>query len=61
MCKLIGNSKVIVPPGTRIDVGGVVLVGNKKNSVDPGTETSGAHLKVRHNCLLGNLEVTSKD
>ena len=61
MCKLIGNAKVIVPPGTRIDVGGVVLIGNKKTSVDPGVEQSGAYVKVSHNCLIGNLQVTSKD
>ena len=61
MCKLIGNAKVIVPPGTPIDVGGVVLIGNRKTSVDPGTESSGAHVKVSYNCLIGNLEVTSKD
>ena len=61
ICNILGNAKVIVAPGTRIDVGGVVLIGNKKTSVDPGTETSGAHLEVRFNCLLGNLEVTSKD
>ena len=61
MCKFIGNAKVIVPPSTGIDVGGVVLIGNKKTSVDPRTEPSGAHVKVRYNCLLGNLEVTSKD
>jgi predicted membrane protein len=61
MCKLIGNAKVIVPPSTRIDVGGVVLIGNKKTSVDPVVEQSGAYVKVSHNCLIGNLEVTSKD
>ncbi len=60
MCKFIGNAKVIVPPSTRIDVGGVVLIGNRKTSVDPGTEPSGAHVKVSHNCLIGNLEVTSR-
>ena len=61
MCTFIGSAKVIAPPGTRIDVGGVVLIGNKKTSVDPGTEPSGAHVKVRFNCLAGDLEVTSKD
>ena len=60
MCKLIGNAKVAVSPNTRVDVGGVVLIGNNKTSVDSGTEQSGAHVKVRHNCLIGNLEVTSK-
>ena len=61
MCKFIGSAKVIVPPSTQIDVGGVVLIGNKKTSVDPVAEPSGAHVKVRHNCLIGDLEVTSKD
>jgi predicted membrane protein len=60
MCKLIGSATVIVPPGTGIDVGGVVIIGNRKTSVDPGTEPSGAHLKVRHNCLIGDVVVTSK-
>jgi predicted membrane protein len=61
MCKFIGNAKVIVPPNTAIDVGGVVLIGDKKTSVDSGTEPSGAHVKVRYNCLIGNLKVTSED
>ena len=61
MCKLIGNAKVIVPPSTQIDIGGVVLIGNKKTSVDPETKPSGTPMKVRFNCLIGNLEVTSKD
>ena len=60
MCKFIGNANVVVPPGTRVDVGGVVLIGNNKTSVDSGDEPSGANVKVRHNCLIGNLEVTSK-
>ena len=61
MCKLIGNAKVIVPPSTRIDIGGVMLIGNKKTFVDPGTEPSGARVEVSSNCLIGNLDVTSKD
>ncbi|MFC2035178.1 hypothetical protein ACFLUJ_03535 [Chloroflexota bacterium] len=61
ICKFIGNAKVIVPLNTRIDIGGVVLVGNKRTSVDSVAESSGAHVKVRYNCLVGNLEVTSKD
>ena len=61
MCKFIGNAKVIVPPSTRIDIGGVVLLGDKKTSVDPGNEQSGAHVKVRYNCIIGDLKVTSED
>jgi predicted membrane protein len=61
ICKFIGNAKVIVPPNTGIDVGGVVLIGNKKTYVDPGTEPSGAYVKIRYNCLIGDLKVTSED
>ena len=61
MCKFVGNAKVIVPPNTLIDVGGVLLIGNRKTSVGAGTEPSGAHVKVRYNCLIGNLKVTSED
>ena len=61
MCALVCNARVIVQPSTRIDVGGVVLIGNKKTSVESGTEPSGAPVKVRSNSLIGNLEVTSKD
>ena len=61
MCKLIGDGKVIVPPNTRIDIGGVVLLGDKKTSVDPRNEQLGAHVKVRYNCIIGDLKVTSED
>jgi len=61
MCKLIGNAKVIVPPGTSVDTGGIVLIGNKKDSIESGPESSGTHIEVSFNSLLENLEVTSKD
>lgn len=61
ICSLVGDAKVIVPPNTRVDVGGVMLLGDKKISVDNGTEPSGAHVEIRYNCIFGDLEVTSKD
>ena len=61
VCVFVGNAKVIVRPGTQIDVGGVVLIGNKKTSVDPETELTGVPVRVRFNCILGNLTVTSQD
>jgi predicted membrane protein len=61
VCKLIGDGKVIVPPSTRIDVGGVILLGDMKTSVDPGNEQSGAYVRVRYNCIIGDLKVTSED
>ena len=57
---LFGGAKVIVPPGTSVDVGGVVILGGKKTNVDPGTEPSRAHVKIWFNCLAGGLEVTSR-
>jgi predicted membrane protein len=61
ICKFIGNAKVILPPGTQIDVGGIMLLGNKKTFVDPGTEPSGIHVKIRYNCIIGDLRVASED
>ena len=57
---LFGGAKVIVSPGTSVDVGGIVILGGKKTDVDPGTEPSKAHVKIRFNCLAGGLEVTSR-
>ena len=57
---LFGGAKVIVPPGTPVDVGGIVILGGKQSRVEPGNESSPAHIKIRFNCLAGGLEVTSK-
>ena len=57
---LFGGAKVIVPPGTSVDVGGIAILGGKKTDVDPGTEPSLAHVKIRFNGLFGGLKVISK-
>ena len=61
ICTLFGGAKVIVPPGTSVDIGGIVLLGGKKSSLDSGTEPSKAHVKIRFNCLAGGLEVKSEN
>ena len=60
ICTLVGGAKVIVRPGTAVDVGGITLIGRKKTNVEPGTEPTQSHLRIRFNCLAGNLSVTSK-
>ena len=60
ICTLFGGAKVIVPPGTAVNVGGIMLLGGKKTYVDPGPEPAQSHLRIRFNCLAGGLEVTSK-
>ena len=60
ICTLFGGAKVIVPAGTPVDVGGIVLLGGKKTDVEPAAEPTQSHLKIRFNCLAGGLEVTSK-
>ena len=61
ICKFIGNAKVIVPPNTRISVGGLTVIGNKKTSVDPGDDALVIDVRVSYNCILGNLRVASQD
>jgi predicted membrane protein len=60
ICTFFGGAKVIVPPGTEVDIGGIVLLGGKKSSVDQVAVPSKGHVKIRFNCLAGGLEVTSK-
>ena len=60
LCTLVGNAKVIVRPDTAVDIGGIALIGRKKTDVKPETEPAQSHLRISFNCLIGNLEVTSK-
>ena len=60
ICTLFGGAKVIVLPGTTVIVGGITVLGGKKVTVEPGDGPSGAHVKIKFNCLAGGLEVSSK-
>ncbi|MFC1944724.1 LiaF domain-containing protein [Chloroflexota bacterium] len=59
ICALIGRAKVIVPSNISVDVGGMVVIGDRKTNVDDGTESPRAHLRISFNCIVGRLEVTS--
>ena len=41
-------------------IGGIALIGRKKADVEPETEPAQSHLRISFNCLVGNLEVTTK-
>ncbi|MFC1925439.1 LiaF domain-containing protein [Chloroflexota bacterium] len=57
---LLGKSKILVPEGTKVDLGGFKVVGNYKVNVSRSEDETHNHLKVSHYCLFGDAKVRSK-
>ncbi len=57
---LVGKSKILVPEGTKVELGGFKLIGNFEVNVSQAEEEVHNHLKVSHFGLIGDARVTNK-
>jgi len=57
---LMGKTRIIVPHGTTVDLGGCKVIGNYEVNVSQAEEEVHNHLKVSHWCLIGDVKVISK-
>lgn len=57
---LFGGGKVLVAPGTSVELGGFILIGGRSANVAPAAEPPQSRIKVRLFCLAGGLDVRSK-
>ena len=55
---LIGDVRVIVPDGARVQVDGFALIGDKKQHLSPPTE-DGPLVRIQSFCLIGDVRVHS--
>lgn len=57
---MLGDVRVIVPPGTDVEVRGVTVMGNGQTEIDvaaQGAAPTGARVVVNVNSLMGNVRV----
>ena len=57
---VMGNTHVIVPEGVSVDVGGVALLGHKRDSTRGDAEPGAPHVQITGLVLMGNLVVKQK-
>jgi len=56
---LLGGVRIRVPRGTRVEIGGLHILGSNRQDVEPAEETVTNHLKVNPFCLIGSVHVMS--
>ncbi len=56
---LFGSCKVRVPKGTKVDLGGFVLMGGNSSKVQPGDGETNNSISIRFYALAGGVSVES--
>ena len=56
---LFGSCKVRVPKGTKVDLGGFVLMGGNSSKVQPGDGEANNSISIRFYALAGGVSVES--
>ncbi len=56
---LFGGSKIRVPKGTKVDLGGIVLFGGNRSKVDPAESETNNSISIRFYGLAGGISVDS--
>ena len=59
LAKLFGGCKIRVPKGTKVDLGGFVLVGGNSSKVQPGNGETNNSISIRFYALAGGVSVES--
>ena len=59
LAKLFGGCKIRVPRGTKVDLGGFVLVGGNSSKVQPGNGETNNSISIRFYALAGGVSVES--
>lgn len=58
---LLGKSKILVPDGTNVELGGFKLIGDYKVNVSRAEEEVHNRLKVSHYCFIGDAKIVSEE
>jgi hypothetical protein len=58
---LFGGSRILVPRGTRVEVGGFHVMGGNRSNVSPAEKEVHNHLKAKIFCIFGGINVSAKE
>lgn len=57
---LVGNTKILVPPGTKVDVSALRLLGDREVDISQAEKDIHNYIKVKHFGVIGDTKVRSE-